>query len=75
MNKNRYLTIDESYEIDYEFRRKLSGYKIYLRMPMEFSIHKNKNIVLNTTALGVLTLFVNEKNKKGLTTFNYMFIR
>jgi len=69
MNKNRYLTEEERYDIDYEFNLMLSRYKHYLRMPREFSI--NQKIVLDTTDIGVLTLFLREKNKKGLTRFDY----
>jgi len=73
MNKNRHLTTDERYNIDYEFRRMLFGYKIYLRVPRGFSIYQN--IVLTITDLGVLTLYVNEKNKKLVTRFDYKFIK
>jgi hypothetical protein len=71
--ENRYLTKDERYDIDYEFRRMLSGYQLYLRMPRKFSIFEN--IVLTITDIGVLTLFVNENNKKLGTRFDYNFIK
>jgi hypothetical protein len=79
MNKNRYLTEEERYDIHYEFSRMLSRYKDYLhiprelRIPREFSIYQN--IVLTITDIGVLTLFVNEKNKKLVTRFDYNFIK
>jgi len=68
MNENRYLT--------YQFSRMLSLYKDYLRRSGEFLINENENIALHTNDIGILTLFIKEKNKeKGITTFNYKFIR
>jgi len=65
MKENSYLT--------YEVRHMLFLYKHYLYPSMEFL--KNENIALYTTHIGVLTLFVREKNKGGITTFDYKFIR
>ena len=73
MNKNRSLTEEERHNINYEFRHMLFRYKDYLYPSMEFSI--NVKIALNTTDIGVLTLFIKEKNKKGITKFNYNFIK
>jgi hypothetical protein len=75
MNEDRHLTEEDRYNIDYEFGRMLSRYKDYLLRPREFFI--DKNLVLITTDIGVLTLFVKEKNKKGIsiTKFNYNFIK
>jgi hypothetical protein len=71
--ENRYLTEDERSDIDFEFRRMLSGYEIYLRKQSKFSIYHN--ILLIITDIGVLTLYVNEENKKLVTTFDYNFIK
>jgi len=73
MKENRYLTEVERYNINYEFRKMLFPYKLYLHIPREFSIYEN--IVLTITDIGVLTLFVNEKNKKLVTRFDYNFIK
>ena len=67
----RYLTEEEPYDIHYELKRMLFRYKDYLLR--ELVIYEE--IALNTTYLGVLTLFVKEKNKKGITKFNYKFIK
>jgi len=71
--ENPYLTEEEHYDIDYEFRHMLFRYRNYLYPSMEFLI--GENIALYNTGLGVLTLFVKEKNKKGITKFNYNFIK
>jgi len=77
MNKNRYLTEEERYNIDLEFRKMILPYKLYLRVPREFLTYQN--ILLTTTDIGVLTLFVKEKNNKCITEciteFNYNFLR
>jgi len=77
MNENRYLTETERYDIDYEFSRMLSRYKDYLHMSRRFLTNEGilLRIVLNTPDIGVLTLYVRETNKKGLTKFNYKFIK
>ena len=73
MNENRYLTQKERYNIHLDFKQMLLCYRDYLHIPMDFLI--NENIELDTTDIGILTLFVKEKNKKGITEFNYNFIK
>jgi hypothetical protein len=65
MNEDRYLT--------YKFRQMLYRYQDDLRWKRHFLI--NENIELHTTDIGVLTLFVREMNKKGITKFYYRFIK
>ena len=69
----RYLTKEERYNINLEFMQMLLRYKNYLHIPRKFLI--DNNIALHATDTGVLTLSVKEKNKKGITTFDYMFIK
>jgi len=72
-NRYRYLTEEERYDITYEFRHMVFRYKNYLYPSMEFLI--NTNIGLYITSPGALTLFVRENNKKGITIFDYNFIK
>jgi len=69
----RYLNEEERYNINHEFSQMLFRYKYYLHIPRKSVI--DENITLHATDTGILMLFVEEKNKKGITTFNYMFIR
>ena len=76
MKENRHLTKDELYDIHSEFMQMLVPYKDYLNILSKSLI--NQNIDLYTTDIGILTLSVKEKNKKGITTitiFDYIFIR
>jgi len=81
MNENSYLTEAERYNmlynIDYEFRQMLFRYKDYLHVSRTFLTNEKiaLKIALSATDIGVLTLFLREKNKKGLTKFNYNFIK
>jgi hypothetical protein len=65
MNQDRYLT--------YKFRQMLYRYQDDLRRKRDFLI--NENIALHITDIGVLTLYVNEENKKLVTAFDYRFIK
>jgi len=73
MKENRYISEVERYNIHLEFKQMLLCYRDYLHIPMDFLI--NENIELDTTDIGVLTLFVKENNKKDITTFKYKYIK
>jgi hypothetical protein len=71
MKENRYLTETERYNIDLDFKQMLFRYKDYLYLHTLI----NENIELDTTDIGVLTLFIKEKKKEKGITFNYKFIK